>query len=107
MLKKRMMRIGSSVGIVFPPVMLELLNITLSTELEITTDGQGIYVRPVGAKPPRPLGPPERVAAPAAPSVDQPSAPQSGAPHPIGQGGELQLAEAPRRGRGRPRKVLS
>ena len=47
---KKLSSIGNSLGLVIERPILELLNITKDTPLEITTDGVGLQIRPaVGA----------------------------------------------------------
>ncbi|MCB0218113.1 MAG: AbrB/MazE/SpoVT family DNA-binding domain-containing protein [Chrysiogenetes bacterium] len=46
-MKKRLTPIGNSLGLVIEKPILELLNIDRETELEILTDGNALFVRPV------------------------------------------------------------
>jgi antitoxin MazE len=46
-MKKRLSTIGGSLGLVIDKPILELLKITRDTELELTTDGRGLYLRPI------------------------------------------------------------
>jgi antitoxin MazE len=45
---KTLNTIGNSLGLILEKPILELLNITPDTPLEITTDGVGIFIRPIG-----------------------------------------------------------
>ena len=52
---KHLTAIGNSLGLIIEKPILDLLNITRETPLEVTTDGVGLYIRPVGENhPPRP-----------------------------------------------------
>lgn len=46
-MKKKLSAIGGSLGLVIDKPILELLKINRDTELEITTDGEGLYLRPI------------------------------------------------------------
>lgn len=46
-MRKNLSAIGNSLGIVIEKPILELLNITRDTELEITTDGSRLIIEPV------------------------------------------------------------
>ena len=46
-MRKNLSTIGNSLGLVIEKPILELLNITRDTELEITTDGTRLIVEPV------------------------------------------------------------
>ncbi len=46
-MQKRLTSIGSSLGIIIDKPILDLLNITKNTPLEITTDGDRLILRPV------------------------------------------------------------
>jgi antitoxin MazE len=46
-LRKNLSAIGNSLGLVIEKPILELLNITRETELEVTTDGTRLIVEPV------------------------------------------------------------
>ncbi len=44
---KNLTQIGNSLGFVIDRPILELLKIDRNTPLEVTTDGKGLYIRPV------------------------------------------------------------
>lgn len=46
-MKKKLKSIGNSLGLIIEKPILELLNIDRETELEVTTDGDGLYVKPI------------------------------------------------------------
>jgi len=46
-MRKHLSAIGNSLGIVIEKPILELLNITRDTELEVTTDGSRLIIEPV------------------------------------------------------------
>ena len=46
---KKLSAIGNSLGIVIERPILELLNITKDTPLEVKTDGEALIIRPVRA----------------------------------------------------------
>jgi antitoxin MazE len=46
-MRKNLSAIGNSLGLVIEKPILELLNITRETELEVTTDGTRLIVEPV------------------------------------------------------------
>jgi antitoxin component of MazEF toxin-antitoxin module len=46
-MKKRLTYIGNSLGLVIEKPILELLNITQETELEMTTDGKRLIIEPL------------------------------------------------------------
>ncbi len=46
-MRKNLSTIGNSLGLVIEKPILELLNITRDTELEVTTDGTRLIVEPV------------------------------------------------------------
>jgi antitoxin MazE len=46
-MRKNLSAIGNSLGLVIEKPILELLNITRDTELEVTTDGTRLIVEPV------------------------------------------------------------
>lgn len=46
-MRKNLSAIGNSLGIVIEKPILELLNITRDTELEVTTDGTRLIIEPV------------------------------------------------------------
>lgn len=46
-MRKNLSVIGNSLGLVIEKPILELLNITRNTELEVTTDGTRLIVEPV------------------------------------------------------------
>ncbi|MDQ3802276.1 MAG: AbrB/MazE/SpoVT family DNA-binding domain-containing protein [Acidobacteriota bacterium] len=48
-MRKNLSAIGNSLGIVVEKPILELLNITRDTELEVTTDGTRLIIEPVRA----------------------------------------------------------
>ncbi|HEX4476596.1 MAG TPA: AbrB/MazE/SpoVT family DNA-binding domain-containing protein [Polyangiaceae bacterium] len=49
-MRKRLSAIGNSLGLVIEKPILDLLNITKDTELEVVTDGERIIVEPVRSK---------------------------------------------------------
>ena len=49
-MRKKLKPIGNSLGLIIERPILELLNIDQNTELEITTDGNGLYIRPVRSR---------------------------------------------------------
>lgn len=46
-MRKNLSAIGNSLGLVIEKPILELLNITRDTELEVTTDGTRLIVEPI------------------------------------------------------------
>lgn len=46
-MKRRLSNIGNSQGIIIAKPILELLKIDEDTELEITTDGEALSIRPI------------------------------------------------------------
>jgi antitoxin component of MazEF toxin-antitoxin module len=46
-MRKNLSAVGNSLGLVIEKPILELLNITRDTELEVTTDGTRLIVEPV------------------------------------------------------------
>jgi len=48
-MRKRLMAIGNSLGIIIEKPILELLEIDRETELEIRTDGEALIIRPARA----------------------------------------------------------
>jgi antitoxin MazE len=46
-MRKNLSAIGNSLGLVIEKPILELLNITRDTELEVTTDGTRLIIEPV------------------------------------------------------------
>ncbi len=54
-MRKKLTAIGNSYGVVIDKAILELLKITPDTELEISTDGVGLFIAPAGVKRRRPL----------------------------------------------------
>lgn len=46
-MQKHLTKIGSSLGIIIPKAILDLLKITMDTQLEVTTDGDCLTLRPV------------------------------------------------------------
>jgi len=44
---KKLTAIGNSLGLIIERPILELLNIDRSTELEIKTDGEGLFIKPI------------------------------------------------------------
>lgn len=46
-MQKHLTKIGSSLGIIIDKPILELLKITAQTQIEITTDGDALILRPV------------------------------------------------------------
>ncbi len=46
-MRKNLSTIGNSLGLVIEKPILELLNITRDTELEVTTDGTRLIIEPV------------------------------------------------------------
>ena len=49
-MKKHLSAIGNSLGLVIEKPILELLDITKDTELEVTTDGERLIIEPVRSK---------------------------------------------------------
>jgi antitoxin component of MazEF toxin-antitoxin module len=49
-MRKHLSAIGNSLGLVIEKPILELLNITKDTELEVVTDGDRIIIEPVRSK---------------------------------------------------------
>jgi antitoxin component of MazEF toxin-antitoxin module len=49
-MRKRLSTVGNSLGLVIEKPILELLNITKDTELEVVTDGTRIIVEPIRSK---------------------------------------------------------
>ena len=45
-MKKKLIKIGNSLGITLEKPILQLLKITPKTELEVTTDGQRLIIEP-------------------------------------------------------------
>jgi antitoxin component of MazEF toxin-antitoxin module len=52
-MSKRLQAIGNSAGIIIDKPILELLQITPDTELELKTDGQSLIITPVRESPSR------------------------------------------------------
>ena len=48
-MRKKLITIGSSLGIIIDKPILELLKITPETEIEMETDGRNLVLRPVPA----------------------------------------------------------
>jgi antitoxin MazE len=48
-MRKRLMAIGNSLGLIIEKPILELLDIDRETELEIRTDGEALIIRPAKA----------------------------------------------------------
>jgi antitoxin MazE len=48
---KNLTQIGNSLGFVIERPILDLLKIDRNTPLEVTTDGKGLYIRPVAYAP--------------------------------------------------------
>ncbi len=46
-MRKKLTAIGNSLGLLIERPILELLKIDRDTELEVTTDGEGLIIRPV------------------------------------------------------------
>jgi antitoxin component of MazEF toxin-antitoxin module len=46
-MRKRLVAIGNSLGIILEKPILELLNIQRETDLEMTTDGDALILRPI------------------------------------------------------------
>lgn len=46
-MRKRLVAIGNSLGIILEKPILELLNIQRETDLEMTTDGEALILRPI------------------------------------------------------------
>jgi antitoxin component of MazEF toxin-antitoxin module len=46
MMTKRLTRVGNSQAIMIDKPIMDLLGITMETELEITTDGRGLHITP-------------------------------------------------------------
>ena len=51
MLVKKLAAVGNSLGIIIERPILELLDITRDTPLEIRTDGEALIIRPLRAAP--------------------------------------------------------
>lgn len=51
MLVKKLSVVGNSLGLIIERPILELLNITKDTPLEVTTDGEGLIIRPLRPAP--------------------------------------------------------
>jgi antitoxin MazE len=51
MLVKKLSVVGNSLGLIIERPILELLDITRDTPLEVTTDGQGLIIRPLRQVP--------------------------------------------------------
>jgi antitoxin MazE len=51
MMVKKLSAVGNSLGLIIERPILELLDITRETSLEITTDGESLTIRPI-RKPP-------------------------------------------------------
>ena len=49
-MRKHLSTVGNSLGLVIEKPILELLNITKDTELEVVTDGERIIVEPIRSK---------------------------------------------------------
>lgn len=50
-MKKKLVNIGNSLGLVIEKPILDLLNIERETVLEITTDGEALIIRPAHEEP--------------------------------------------------------
>ena len=48
-MRKRLVAIGNSLGVILERPILELLNIGRDTELDMTTDGEALIIRPARA----------------------------------------------------------
>jgi len=48
-MRKRLVAIGSSLGIIIDKPILELLKITPETEIEVETDGKSLVLKPIRA----------------------------------------------------------
>ncbi|MBZ0266250.1 AbrB/MazE/SpoVT family DNA-binding domain-containing protein [bacterium] len=46
-MRKKLKSIGNSLGLIIEKPILELLNIDRETELEIMSDGDGLYIKPI------------------------------------------------------------
>jgi len=46
-MRKKLKSIGNSLGLIIERPILDLLQIDRDTELEVTTDGDGLYVKPI------------------------------------------------------------
>jgi antitoxin MazE len=46
-MRKQLIKIGSSLGIIIDKPILDLLNIGIETPLDVSTDGEGLILRPV------------------------------------------------------------
>ncbi len=51
MMVKKLSSVGNSLGLIIERPILELLDITKDTPLEITTDGEALIIRPVRKAP--------------------------------------------------------
>lgn len=51
MMVKKLSSVGNSLGLIIERPILELLDITKDTPLEITTDGEALIIRPVKKAP--------------------------------------------------------
>lgn len=52
MMVKKLSAVGNSLGLIIERPILELLDITKDTPLEIRTDGESLIIRPVKKTPP-------------------------------------------------------
>lgn len=53
MMTKRLTRVGNSQAIMIDKPIMDLLGITMDTDLEITTDGRGLHIVPRMTEPER------------------------------------------------------
>ncbi len=70
---KTLTPIGNSLGLIIDRPILNLLHIDRDTELEISTDGQTLIIRPAGAKKARPGKSPAAKGAKKIDSADKPT----------------------------------
>ena len=61
-MQKRLSRVGNSLGLIIEKPILELLNIDGETILEVSTDGEGLIIKPVKSRTDRVRAAAERVA---------------------------------------------
>ncbi len=52
MMLKKLSAVGNSLGLIIERPILELLDITKDTQLEVRTDGEALIIRPVKKSPP-------------------------------------------------------
>jgi hypothetical protein len=69
---KKLTAIGNSYGLVIDRAILELLDITPETELELSTDGTRLVIEPKHARRPPPKRPPPKPTLPGKPRRTEP-----------------------------------